>query len=95
MIRTLALDELDKHADNIFEAIVIIAKRARQINELQKRRIDAATEALGSSNYDDEGISKNFVDNQYLKLPKPTEIALQEMLEGKLAKKYPEFEEKD
>jgi len=32
MVETLDLSELNKHAENIYEAIVIIAKRARQIN---------------------------------------------------------------
>jgi DNA-directed RNA polymerase omega subunit len=92
MIRTLPLDKLDEHTENIFEAIVIIAKRARQINELQKRLLDAEMESLSSSSFDDEGVSKNFVDKQYLKLPKPTEIALEEMLSGKLSFDYPELE---
>jgi len=91
MIKTLPLAELDKFADNIYEAVVIVAKRARQINELQKRMLDSETESITSGdNYDDEGVSKDLVDRQYLKLPKPTSIALQEMLEGKLSREYPE-----
>ena len=42
-----------------------------------------------NDNYDDEGVSQDVVDRQYLKLPKPTSVALQEMLEGKLTKQYP------
>ncbi len=91
MIKTLPLAELDKFADNIYEAVVILAKRARQINELQKRMLDSETESITSGdNYDDEGVSKDLVDRQYLKLPKPTSIALQEMLDGKLSREYPE-----
>ncbi len=93
MIKTLPLAELDKFADNIYEAVVIVAKRARQINELQKRMLDSETESITSGdNYDDEGVSKDLVDRQYLKLPKPTSIALQEMLEGKLSREYPDKE---
>jgi DNA-directed RNA polymerase subunit K/omega len=89
MIETLPLDEFDRHFENIFEAIVAVAKRARQINQIQKQLIDAETEALSNGNFDDEGVSKDFVDGQYIKLPKPTTIALQEMLQGKLVTRYP------
>ena len=90
MIKTLPLDQFDERAENIFEAIVVIAKRARQINELQKQMLDAETEEMSNNNYDDEGFNKDFVEKQYLKLPKPTEIALQEMMDGKLVLEYPE-----
>ena len=37
MVSTIPLNEIEKHADNIYEAIIILAKRARQINDEQKR----------------------------------------------------------
>lgn len=93
MIRTLHLDKVDRYADNVYEAIVMIARRARQINELQKRILDAEAESANNSdNFDDEGVNRDFIDRQYLKLPKPTAIALQEMLDGKLEQEYPEKE---
>jgi len=94
MAETLSLDDLEKYADNVYEAIVMIAKRARQINELHKRMLDSATENMTrDEDYDDEGVSKDLVDHQYLKLPNPTSLALKEMLEGKLNKEYPEIED--
>jgi DNA-directed RNA polymerase subunit K/omega len=93
MAETLALHELEKQAESIYEAIVIIAKRARQINELQKRVLDTEAETISrTEEFDDEGVNKDYIDHQYLKLPNPTTIALQEMLEGKLAHEYPEEE---
>lgn len=89
MIKTLPIHELDKFADNIYEAILMIARRARQINELQKKVLDAEAASISNSdNYDDEGVNQDLVDRQYLRLPKPTTIALQEMLQGKLTKEY-------
>ncbi|HNR68463.1 MAG TPA: DNA-directed RNA polymerase subunit omega [bacterium] len=86
MISTIPLQELEKNAGSIYEAIVIIAKRANQINAAQKKMIEAETAAVETDNddYDDEVVSADLIDRQYLKLPKPTAIALQEMLEGKL-----------
>ncbi|MBN1466774.1 DNA-directed RNA polymerase subunit omega [candidate division KSB1 bacterium] len=89
MTETLSLEKLEEKVDSLYEAIVIIAKRARQINELQKQLIDKNTEA----NSDDDELDEimpdvDYLDRQYLKLPKPTSIALQEMLDGKLNFEY-------
>ncbi len=91
MIHTLPLESLEKNADNVYEAIIMIARRARQINELQKRVMDKATEAMNNSeSFDDEGVNHDVVEHQYLKLPKPTSVSLQEFLQAKLASEYPE-----
>jgi DNA-directed RNA polymerase subunit K/omega len=91
MIQTLPLHELDKYSVNVYEAIIMISRRARQINELQKKVLDAEAASISNSdNYDDEGVNQDLVDRQYLKLPKPTTMALQEMMLGKLTKEYPD-----
>ena len=93
MAETLPLEELEKRADNIYEAIVMIAKRARQINDLQKRLLEKQAEAMAESDsFDDEDYDRDVVERQFLKLPKPTTIAMREMLEGKLEREYPEEE---
>ncbi|MBN2356615.1 DNA-directed RNA polymerase subunit omega [candidate division KSB1 bacterium] len=94
MIKTLPLHELDKYADNVYESIIMISRRARKINELQKEVLDAeAASITDTDNYDDEGVSQDLIDRQYLKLPKPTTIALQEMMGGQLSKEYKEYKE--
>ena len=91
MIHTLPLESLEKNADNVYEAIIMIARRARQINELQKQIMDKATEAMNSSeSFDDEGVNHEVVDHQYLKLPKPTSVSLHEFMQDKLKGEYPE-----
>jgi len=90
MAETLSLDEIESHADNIFEAIVMIAKRASQINDYQKRIMQNEVENnLKNDNFDDEGVSRDLVDRQFLKFPNPTSIAMQELIQGKLARDYP------
>jgi DNA-directed RNA polymerase subunit K/omega len=90
MADTLPLEEIEKHADNIFEAIVIIAKRARQINDYQKRLVqDEVENNLKNDNFDDEGVNRDLVDRQFLKFPNPTSIAMQELIQGKLSRDYP------
>ncbi len=96
MAETLPINDLEKRADNIYEAIVMIARRARQINDLQKKILEDQVEAAADDDDIDDDIDMDRVDRQYLKLPKPTTIALQEMMDGKLSKEYPEtVEEQD
>lgn len=95
MAETLPIDELEKRADNIYEAIVMIARRARQINDLQKQMLESQVEEAAEEEDFDEDIDMDRVDRQYLKLPKPTTIALQEMMEGKLSKEYPDQDDQE
>lgn len=91
MASTIPLEELEKYADNVYEAIVMMARRARQINDQQKQLLEEHVEQfISDENLDEDGFNQDFVDRQYLKLPKPTSIALDEMLEGKLTREYPE-----
>lgn len=92
MSSTIPLSELEKLSGNLYEAIVIIAKRARQINEEQKSLIDIETEMDDSMDeYEDEEEEmeeQEEIPRKVIKLPKPTEIAIQEMLTGKIKWDY-------
>lgn len=86
MAETLPLDRLLERSDSLYEAIVVIAQRARQINEQQKRLLD---KQVNDDEEDlDETLNTDIIEGQYLKLPKPTSIAMQEMLDGKLDFEY-------
>ncbi|MBD3287751.1 DNA-directed RNA polymerase subunit omega [candidate division KSB1 bacterium] len=85
------LNELEKHVDSVYEAVIIIAKRAKQINDEQKRLIEMEYGLDDESdNYDEDELTENdrLADREYLKLPKPTKIALEEMLTGQLKFEY-------
>jgi DNA-directed RNA polymerase omega subunit len=85
------LNELEKHVDSVYEAIIVVAKRAKQINDEQKRLIEMEYGYdEDSDNYDEDELSDNDrgSDREYLKLPKPTTIALEEMLSGQLKFEY-------
>ncbi|KAA0229728.1 hypothetical protein EDS67_10790 [candidate division KSB1 bacterium] len=104
MVSTIPLEELERHADNLYEAIVVIAKRARQINDEQKRYIeqelgyDSALDNVNASDTDDdvEEVRDERVKApvKLIKLPKPTSISLDEMVGGKLNFEYAEPPEK-
>jgi DNA-directed RNA polymerase subunit K/omega len=90
--------KLAAKADNIYEAIVVMSKRARQINEEIKIEYNQRIEAIQSqlteaeedndqptANPDQINIAKDFESR-----PKPTEIAIKEMFEDKLSFRYKE-----
>ena len=95
MITTLSLREIEKHANNIYEAIIVLAKRARQINDEQKQLYQRDGEYDSYDDYDDDEYEVNTEDIEYLKLPKPTSLALEELLSGKLEYSYRKTEDDD
>ncbi len=104
MVSTVPLEDLEKHAANVYEAIVVVAKRARQINDDQKRYIEQEIgydSSLENSSSDDlESEEENREERQatpvkYIRMPKPTTISLDEMLTGKLNFHYAEGAEEE
>jgi len=95
-VTTTNLEDLVKHVGNVYEAIVVIAKRARQINEEQKMLIETELGIDGDSDNDayeeDQDEIERGDEISYLKLPKPTRIALEELLAGTLNFEYLEKE---
>lgn len=100
MASTIPIEELKKHSTNIYEAIMIIAKRARQINDEQKRLIeqetgyDSSMDNVNDDDSDDDSMEspeeRQAQPVKYIKLPKPTTLALEEMMAGRLNHRYAE-----
>lgn len=99
-VKPTNIELLASKADNIYEAIVVLSKRARQINEelkiefnqrveiLQAKQVDPEEEAdQPQTNPDQILIAKEFEHRS-----KATETALQEVLGNKLAFRYKEEE---
>ena len=95
-VTTIKFNELDKYVENVYEAIVVIAKRAKQINNEQKRIIETEIsldeDAIMYNDEEDKEIEKGEELN-YAKLPKPTTIALEELLSGQIKFEYLKKEE--
>ena len=94
-IRTMDLKEMESQTDNIYEACLIIAKRAREINNdrISKRK---EQEIIEESGYDQEMdiYDREFLEGiEYEKEINPTVIAQDELLEGKLKYRYVTEEE--
>ncbi|SFS75279.1 DNA-directed RNA polymerase subunit omega [Lutibacter maritimus] len=91
-------NKIEAPTDNIYEAITIIAKRAQQINgDLKNELIEKLEEfATYTDSLDEvfENKEQIEVSKFYEKLPKPTAIAVQEWLEGKIYYRNPEENQK-
>ena len=96
MVSPISLEEIEKYAENVYEAIMIIAKRARQINDEQKRVVESQIDAQEDTedNFNDE-VPEEMYDQSYVRLPKPTRLAMEEMLSGKLKCEYLEEQSKE
>jgi len=91
MIKTLPIHEFDDRADNIYEAIIVLSKRARQINDIQKQELIQGREY--DDEYDDFGddeIVEEPGEIKYEKLPKPASVALEDFFSRKVRYEYRE-----
>lgn len=93
-VNPLELKQLDKHAENIYEAIVVLSRRARQINEEVKIKLNQELETFATRSDSDEEIELNpeqmRISIEFEKLPKPTQAAVADLLEERLSYRYKE-----
>ena len=90
-IRPVDLKQATGDATSIYEAIVIMSRRARQINDELKENLSRRLESVMSSS-DEEGDITNFdqleISREFDRIPKPTFLALDEMLDGEITHRY-------
>lgn len=106
-IKPLDLKKIQEIAGNTYEAIVIMAKRARQINDERKilfnKRLDEMKALKAQQQQTGEDEIPKFIDEEKVlkappeqikiaeefdQLPKPTDVAIEEYLSGKLTWSY-------
>jgi len=87
-------NKIDAPTDNIYEAIAIIAKRATQVNGDLRTELIEKLEEFATFNDSLEEVFENKeqieVSKFYERLPKPTAIAVEEWLNGKVYFRNPE-----
>ncbi|TNE70695.1 MAG: RNA polymerase Rpb6 [Bacteroidetes bacterium] len=91
---TRDLIDLEHSTDNIYESIVMIAKRANQINVDLKEELTQKLQEFASSTDNLEEIFENReqieISKFYERLPKPVAIAIDEMLKDEIYARNPE-----
>lgn len=89
-------NEIEAPTKNIYEAISIIAKRAEQINSDLKRELVDKLDEFATYNDSLEEVFENKeqieVSKFYERLPKPTAIAVDEWLKGKVYHRTPDVQ---
>lgn len=84
---------------NIYESVVIMSKRANQISSQMKEDLSKKLKEFASTSDNLEETFENReqieISRYYEKLPKPTLIATQEYLEGKVYYKIPMAEKNE
>lgn len=90
---TRNLMELCEDTGNIYETVAIIGKRAKQIAAEMKNDLSKKLQEFASYNDNLEEVFENReqieISRYYEKLPKPTLIATQEYIEGKVYYRNP------
>lgn len=92
-IEPIDLRSIDEHSSNIYEAIIVAAKRARQINDENKIEFNALLSTIPQTQSEDE--SEDLDNPAQLKISldfekrlKPHQQAFKELLEGKIEYTY-------
>lgn len=86
-IKPLEIEVVESKAGNIYEAIIIAAKRARQVNDEMKIEYSQRLQPLMEKEEEDESIvskDKMNISLDFEKRIKPTETGINELLENNL-----------
>lgn len=91
--------DLEKETGNIYEAIVLLAKRSNQLSVELKEELTQKLQEFASTTDNLEEIFENReqieISRFYERLPKPVAMAIQELLEGKLYWRRPDEDKKN
>lgn len=94
---TRDLRQLDKGTDNIYESIVVIAKRANQIAVDVKEELNGKLSEFASNNDNLEEVFENReqieISKHYERLPKASLVAVDEFLNDKIYFRNPSKEQ--
>jgi DNA-directed RNA polymerase subunit K/omega len=99
-IKSVDLEDMTSKATNIYEAIIVMSKRARQINEEMKIEFNQRIEMLQSRVFEPEEETEQpqtnpdqiLIAREFEGRPKPPEVAIHELMEDKIGFRYKEEE---
>ncbi|NQT24318.1 DNA-directed RNA polymerase subunit omega [candidate division KSB1 bacterium] len=95
----VSLDDLMQDKRNIYETVVVMSKRSRQVIDEQKRLIDKdrdnepQIETRDTEEFEDVEIDREALMREYTKYPKPSRVAMNEMVADKIKWEFPEKSE--
>jgi DNA-directed RNA polymerase subunit K/omega len=93
-IITRNVAELAKETGNVYEAVSIISKRANQISVKIKEELNSKLAEFATTVDNLEEVFENReqieISKYYERMPKPTNLAIEEFIEGKVFFRRPE-----
>jgi len=96
-VKPIELETLLSKAKNVYEAIAVMSKRARQINEEVKIEFNQRLETIQTKvteNPEETEIEANpdqlKISYEFERRPKPTDVAMKDLLGDKVAFRYKE-----
>lgn len=96
-IVTRDMDKIAEPTGNVYESVAVISKRARQISSQMKDELSSKLAEFASTVDNLEEVFENReqieISKFYERLPKPTLLATEEFLEGKVMFRRQEQEE--
>jgi DNA-directed RNA polymerase subunit K/omega len=99
-VKPVDIEKLKNTADNIYEAIVVMSKRARQINEEVKIEFNQRVEMIQTKIFDPEeetdvpqtNPDQILIAKEFEQRANPPEISINEMMDTQLTFRYKEDE---
>jgi DNA-directed RNA polymerase subunit K/omega len=99
-VKPVDIEKLKNTADNIYEAIVVMSKRARQINEEVKIEFNQRVEMIQTKIFDPEeetdvpqtNPDQILIAKEFEQRANPPEIAINEIMDDQLTFRYKEDE---
>jgi len=96
-LKTRNVKEFTENTDNVYESVTVISKRARQISATLKEELNSKLAEFASTVDNLEEIFENReqieISKFYERMPKPTNLATEEFLEGELTHRLKEESE--
>jgi len=87
----LPLEQMMEQTHNLYATVTVVARRARQVTDQQKMVIDSertvvpVPENKESEDFDEVEIDREALLREHTKLPKPTRVAIEEMMSKKIS----------
>lgn len=98
-LKTRNVSEFTENTDNVYESVTIMSKRARQISATLKDELSSKLAEFASTVDNLEEIFENReqieISKFYERMPKPTNLATEEFLEGELTHRLKEESEEE
>ena len=96
-IVTRNMAEFAKETGNVYESVAIISKRANQISVKIKEELNSKLAEFATTVDNLEEVFENReqieISKYYERMPKPTILAIEEFIEGKVMFRMPDAEE--